>query len=319
MHAVLRLLAIFVLVPTLCWAQASRKGDLTPSTPLEVYQNAQRALMEGNIALGFQLLETAAQRGVLGARIEVARMYAKGDVVPRDEAKAFHYYRGIANDYADVDRSHSLAQFIAEAFRETGTYLRNGIKSINLKADAVEASRLMLQSAGIFHEREAQYELATMFLSGEGVERNPTIAIAWLANSARKRYAPAQAVYGDMLWNGKDVKRSPIKGLALIALALDNAEEDQRAFVLPFYANATAEADIETIRQTEEALQTVYKQYRARRDAPPLRIELLPGMGKDIEMKDSASGAMTSEKRPAVEAPSDTGGQGFGLDQQPGR
>ncbi|MDZ4790871.1 MAG: tetratricopeptide repeat protein [Hyphomicrobiales bacterium] len=309
-------MAIFVLTPTLCWAQPSRKGDLTPSTPIEIYQNAQRAFTEKRIADGFQLLELAAQRGVLGARIEVARMYAKGDVVPRDDAKAFHYYKRIANDYADVDRRHALAQFVAEAFRMTATYLRNGIKSIDLRPNPVEASRLMLQSAGIYHEREAQYELATMFLNGEGVEKNPTIAIAWLVNSARKRYAPAQAVYGDMLWNGKDVKLAPVKGLALIALALDNADDDQREFVLPFYANATGEADKETILQAEEALQTIYKALRVRPDGPPLRIEQLPDAGKDMVMKDAGTGEMTSERAPVNTSPPASGGQGFGLDQQ---
>ncbi len=325
MRGVLGLLIAFALIPAVCCAQTSGKGDLAPSTPLEVYQNAKRAMVEGRAATGFELLEVAARRGALGAQIEVARMSAKGKGAPLDEAKAFYFYRRIANDYADIDRRHSLAQFIAEAFRMSGTYLRNGIASANLKPDLGEASRLMLQAAGYFHEREAQYELATMYLNGEGVERNPRIAVGWLVNSARKRYAPAQAMLGDMMWRGKDVKRAPLEGLALLALAVDNALEHERPLVTPYYENAVAEADIETIRKTEEALKTLYHSLRLRSDGPPLKIEYPDGVapkpekGINMVIKDEGASTMTSETAPGQSAPVPPGGRGFGFSGSPGQ
>ncbi len=319
MHGVVRLLIAFILIPTICFAQQSGKGNLAPSTPLEVYQNAQRAIAEGRKAVGFELLEVAANRGVLGAQIEVARMSATGTGAPLDEAKAFHFYRRIANDYADVDRRHSLAQFVAEAFRMSGIYLRDGIPSANIKANPAEASRMMLQAAAIFHDREAQYELAMMYLGDGALEKNPRIAVGWLVNAARKRYAPAQGTLGDMMWRGADVKRSPVEGLALMAVAMDNATEKEALTIGPLYENAVGEVDIETIRKTEEALEKTYRPLRVRPDGPRLEIKSLR---TDMVMREQPKGTLTSNPpipggipQPSGQvAPPTSNGNGFGLD-----
>lgn len=330
MRSALAGLLLLALAPGLAYAQVGAKSDLTPSTPLEIYQNAQRAARDGRPAVALELLEIAAKRGVLGAQVEYARVCATAIGGPRDDAKAFYYYKLVADGYADIDRSHLLAHFIGEAFRMTATYLRTGIQSAHVEADPDEAARLMLQSASYFRDRIAQYELSTMYLNGEGVEKNPKIAVTWLVNSARKRYAPAQALLGDMLWRGRDVKRSRAEGLAFMALARDNAQGDEKALVATYYANALAEADNESIRSADEALKVLNSVYRVRADEPPLTIDVTqPGatpqapavidvQNPDLIVKDTGSETTTSESVKAPDAPS-PGGRGFGLDGAPAR
>jgi TPR repeat protein len=192
----------------------------------------------------------------------------------------------------------------------TAMYLREGIESIGLKPNEEEAARLMFQAASYLRDRIAQYELAMMYLSGQGVERNTKMALMHLRNSVRKRYAPAQAVLGDMLWRGKDVKRSPGEGLAFMVIAVDNATDEERGFVEPFLANALAEADNVSVQQANIALKAFNSTYRDKSGEPPLQIELNSQMALGSASAGAEAGPSAKPNMPT---------DGFGLGSQPAR
>ena len=85
-------------------------------------------------------------------------------------------------------------------------------------------------AASYLGDAEAQCNLAQMLLDGEGIARNGRLAVNWLANAAKKRHAKSQAILGEILWRGApDIRRQPMKGLALLTLARQNAGTKKEA------------------------------------------------------------------------------------------
>ena len=91
--------------------------------------------------------------------------------------------------------------------------------------DPVRAANLFRHAASYFGDADAQYQLARLYLDGDGVEKNVGLAINWLATAAKKQHAEAQATLGELLWRGSDdVRQRRARGLALIMLAHENAK-----------------------------------------------------------------------------------------------
>lgn len=187
-------------------------------------------------------LEVAAELGVIDAQLKLARMYEAGEDVPRSHAKAFDLYQRIVDDHADVRPHHDQAGGVAHAFVALGNYYRNGIPGSAVRIDKHRAASLLWHAASYLGDAEAQCNLAQMYLDGQGVPHNGRLAVNWLTNAAKKRHGKSQAILGDLLWRGaKDVRRQPLKGLALLSLARQNArDEDEARWIGDLYAGAYA-------------------------------------------------------------------------------
>jgi TPR repeat protein len=261
---------------------AGRKGDQQPATPTEKYAAAVREDAAGKRANAFKLYLEAAGANVVLAQIQVARMYAAGQDVARDDAKAFEYYRRVAEPNEDMDRASSLAPVVGEAFLALSKYLRTGMPQAGIAEDKKLASKYLSVAAMQFQNPEAQFELAMSYQAGDGVEQNLRAAVIWLVNSARKRYAMAQAELGDMQWKGQQVKQARAEGLAMLALARDNALPNELPLIDVKYRNALAEADNDTIAKADIILRTQASGLRKKDgilqiqpSAPPLRDPML--------------------------------------------
>jgi len=189
----------------------------------EAYRQGVAALKAGRPAVALPALEYAAKRGVLGAQIKLARAYSTGRDVPKDDAKAFIYFEQIADQQADISPSSPIAKYAAEAFVALGQYYLDGVPAMPLRANAVYAVDLFRHAASYFGNAEAQYRLARLYIDGTGVEKNVGLAINWLAIAAKKQHAASQAMLGEILWRGQQVRPRQARGLALIILAHENA------------------------------------------------------------------------------------------------
>ena len=189
----------------------------------EAYRKGVDAMKLGETRSAIAALEYAADHGVLGAQLKLARLYANGGLVARDDARAFHYYQHIADQYADIPAASPIAPYVGEAFCALGQYYVAGISTMPLQADPIYAAGLFRHAGAYFGDAEAQYQLGRLYRTGIGVEKNETIAANWLAMAARKQHAGAQAVLGEMLWTGAGVRRLQARGLALLMLAKENA------------------------------------------------------------------------------------------------
>ena len=116
-------------------------------------------------------LEYAAKRGVLGAQLKLARAYAAGRDVPKDDAKAFVYFEQIADQQADISPSSPIAKYAAEAFVALGQYYLDGIPAMPLVANPVYAADLFRHAASYFGNAEAQYRLARLYMNGTASRR----------------------------------------------------------------------------------------------------------------------------------------------------
>ena len=99
----------------------------------EAYRQGAAAAKSGHMDAALPALSYAAERGVLGAELKLARIYARGDGIARDDGKAFNYYQRIADQHAEIPPSSPVAKFVAEAFVALGQYCRKGVPGIGLK------------------------------------------------------------------------------------------------------------------------------------------------------------------------------------------
>lgn len=215
------------------------------ASPTDAYRQGMATLKTGDTKKSLTALEYAADRGVLGAQLKLARIYAAGNGVKPDQAKALSYYRQIANQRADISPSSPIAKYVAEAFVALGRFNLEGVESASLRADPDRAANLFRHAASYFGDADAQYELARLYLAGNGVDKNVGLAVNWLATAAKKQHAEAQATLGELLWEGQEVRQRQSRGLALIMLAHANAfaEGKEPAWIQELYLRTQGEAD----------------------------------------------------------------------------
>lgn len=195
------------------------------STPGEAFRSGYAAYKKGQTAEAVEALNFAAEKGHAAALWKLARMYATGDGVKEDDAKAFQIYSRIANENADGNPRGRDAPFIADAFVALGEYLRSGIPG-GIVADERRARRFLAYAASYFGDPEAQYQLAEMYLTGVGGEKNERQAVRWFKLAADKGHAPAQAAFGKLLFEGVGVARNPTRGLMWLELAAQTSGGD---------------------------------------------------------------------------------------------
>ena len=193
--------------------------DVTPqlrfSSPLEAYRQGKTAYDEGWYGLALPALRFASERGVFGARLKLAKMCELGLGMPRDPAVAFNLYKNIAEKNWNIPSFHPAAPYIGQALASLGIYYLNGIDEIGLKPNIRRAATYFTHASQFFGNPRAQYQLAKLYLSGQGVNKNVKRAVSWLRNASKKRFAPAQALLAQILWEGETGPQKADQGLWL--------------------------------------------------------------------------------------------------------
>jgi TPR repeat protein len=95
----------------------AQTGDFEPLCQL-MQQSCPLPL--GGKSSALKALQYAAGQGQLAAQWKLARMYADGDGVPRDDLRAFSYFSQIANSHPDEAPGTPQARFVANAFVALG-------------------------------------------------------------------------------------------------------------------------------------------------------------------------------------------------------
>ncbi|HSI41027.1 MAG TPA: tetratricopeptide repeat protein [Xanthobacteraceae bacterium] len=202
-----------------------------------------RALRSGETEKGVDSLRYAAEQGHAGAQWKLGRMYADGEGVKRDQLKAFDYFSRIADMHADDNPSAPQARFVADAFVALGGYYLNGIPNSAVRRDVGRARDLFSYAASYFGDPDAQYQLARLYIDGNGVGRDPRFAARWLGLAAQKGQYQAQAVLGQLLFKGDDgIPRQTARGLMWLTLARDAAAGGDDKWIVDLYDDAFADA-----------------------------------------------------------------------------
>ncbi len=187
-------------------------------------------------------LQYAAEGGHAVAQWKLGRMYADGDGVAQDDLRAFEYFSRIANAHAEDSPSAPQAAIVANAFVALGRYYLNGIPNSKVKSDPERAREMFSYAASYFGNADAQYDLARLYIHGAGTSRDDfRYGARWLGLAAQKGQHQAQALLGQMLFNGDQLPRQAARGLMWLTLARDAAAPDE-TWIKESYNKAIAKA-----------------------------------------------------------------------------
>ncbi len=187
-------------------------------------------------------LQYAAEGGHPVAQWKLGRMYANGDGVTQDDLRAFEYFSRIANAHANDSPSAPQAQIVANAFVALGRYYLNGIPNSKIKPDTERAREMFSYAASYFGNADAQYDLARLyFKSTDNSPESFRQGIRWLGLAAQKGQYQAQALLGQMLFNGDRLPPQRARGLMWLTLARDSATADE-TWIKESYDRAIAKA-----------------------------------------------------------------------------
>jgi exopolysaccharide production negative regulator len=187
-------------------------------------------------------LQYAAEGGHPIAQWKLGRMYADGDGVAQDDLRAFEYFSRIANQHAEDSPSAPQATIVANAFVALGRYYLSGIPNSKIKSDPDRAREMFSYAASYFGNADAQYDLARLYLRNSGASRDDfRYGTRWLGLAAQKGQHQAQALLGQMLFNGDQMPPQKARGLMWLTLARDSALPDE-AWIKESYNKAIAQA-----------------------------------------------------------------------------
>lgn len=183
----------------------------------------------GEFAEAITNFQPAAEGGNAEAQYHLGQMFDKGEGVTKDEAAAAGWFRKAADQgHAGAELSFSFALSLGEGVEKNsdlslememraayhgndmaqyfmGDYYRDNDENKNPKKAFYWYKKSAEQGNFL-----AQFSLAEMLASGNGVKRNRAEAVIWFRKSADQDWGDAQYRLGEMLENGwgcrKDLK-----------------------------------------------------------------------------------------------------------------
>lgn len=232
----LRAALLATLMPVLS-AGASAQ-TVTFTSPREAVKQGMSAYQGGYYEIAIPALEFAAAKQEFMAEYYLARIYSDNSGSHTDHAKAYKLFYRIANEYADADPDDDpRAPYVGKSLTALAGYVRRGLKEIGLKPDPEQAVIYLQNASTTFADEDAQFELAKLKLSGEGIDEDEATARHWLADLSERGHAGAQAFLADLLWRGKYMKPDKPAALALIAISVENAPVYDRLWIEDIYQN----------------------------------------------------------------------------------
>jgi uncharacterized protein len=227
-------------------------GARVEKAPLQAYPNPQAALRAGiegfragDPAAAIEALKYAAAGGERLAQWKLAKLYASGEDVPRNDLKAYELFSQIVANYDEDNPDRRDAAIVSSAFVALGVYSLNGIENTEVGANPEHALQLFQFAATNFGDANAQYNLARMHLDGVGASKDGIEALRWLSLAAGKGHVQAQALLGEMLFAGQDgVRPQRARGLMWLTLAREAAgNSNKNKWIIDLYEKAVASAN----------------------------------------------------------------------------
>ncbi|MER9893762.1 sel1 repeat family protein [Mesorhizobium sp. M0119] len=214
-----------------------KTGVKPQSSPWAVFQFGFSAYKNGHKEQAAEAYKYAAENGQIGATWKLARMYAEGDGVARDDYAAFKFFSEIVDQ--DVEPGSPEESYVSDALVALGDYLRKGIPGSPIEENEVAAQEYYMRAAANYRNPNAQFEMGQMFLKGEGgVKASVKQAGRWFQLAAEKGHAGAQATLGNLLFQSGKI----VRGLAMMTAALERAPPADQPWIRGMQEEAFAAA-----------------------------------------------------------------------------
>ena len=225
-------------------------GDDDDQPAMEEYEKGKDLAAEGKYPEAVALLEKAMNQGNMLARVYLGCMYASGDGVEEDQAKAFEILLpATAEGYVLADLHVGMDYFLGEGTERNyekavehlecvvdfdekcefpqahyllGICHKNGYgTSINIK----EYLDCMRKAASVDFA-PAVAALGAYYLPGEYDEQDFSKSFPYYKKAVELEYVPAYCVYALMLINGDGCEPNVEEGLRLMRIAAEAGESD---------------------------------------------------------------------------------------------
>ncbi|MEO3385576.1 tetratricopeptide repeat protein [Mesorhizobium sp. CAU 1741] len=236
--------ALGVTVPAHALDQSIIGTPEEERSPWAVFRFGFTAYQSGQKEQAVEAYRYAAENGQLGARWKLARMYAEGDGVKRNDYEAFKFFQAIAAQ--DVEPGSPEETYVSDALVALGGYARTGIPGTPVQPNMTAAQDYYMRAAATYRNPQAQFEIGKMFLKGEGgIKTSIQQAGRWLQLAAEKGHAGAQATLGNLLFQSGRA----VRGLAMMTAALERAAPNDKSWIRSMQEEAFAlvqEADRRT-------------------------------------------------------------------------
>jgi hypothetical protein len=230
------------------------------SSVVDATRNAIRSYLAGNKDEAVKSLEFAADQGHAPAQWKLARMYAEGDGVPRDDLRAFETFSKVCDRHADESPDSPTAPFVSNAFVALGSYYLSGIPNSAVKANPERAREMFAYSASYFGDAQAQLILARLHIEGIGGAKDMKQAVRWLNLSAEKGNRIAQAQLGQLLFSGEAGMKQRARGLMWLNVARTGADPEKDAWIIDAHEEA-----MEKATEADRFAATAYVSQRVKR------------------------------------------------------
>ncbi len=257
------------------------------------------AYRSGHSEIAIPALTEAAAKGnentKFFAEFYLARIYSESAGGIANHPKAYVLYRKIADENAEVDPSESQrAAFVAKALIGLAGYTRSGLRDIDLPPNARRATDYLYHAANYFGDKEAQLELAKVYVSGDASKDDVRRGMHYLSTLSEESNPSAQAVLAEMFWRGNHVRRDEQRALALITMAVENAPAHDRMWIEEIYHSVFCGTSQGT-RQVAEGFIVKWRSFFARPAQPADGLGLV---GRDLmPQRRCSNGEMVAVRR----------------------
>lgn len=208
------------------------------NSPREALRQGVSAYQGGYYEIAIPALSYAAASKEFMATFYLAKIYQDNTSAYTDHPKAYALFETIVDDHLDVDPDlDPRAPYIGKALTALAGYVLKGLPEIGLAPDPERAVFYFNNASTTYNDEDAQFELAKLQLTGEGVEANVPLGRHWLSILSQNGHAGAQAFYADLLWRGKHMDADPARALALIAIAVRNSPPQDAMWIEDIYQN----------------------------------------------------------------------------------
>jgi hypothetical protein len=299
-------------------AAASAQQQGRYDSPQVAFEQGLGAYQAGDEAMAIPALTEAAAKGNPSARFYaefyLARLYSETAGAVANRTKAYMLFRKLADENLGVDPDDTQrAPFVAKALIALAGYARAGVKEIDLAPNPRRAADYLNHAATVFGDKEAQFELARTYLSGDAAGDDVKRGLHYLVTLTKESYPTAQALLADLLWRGRHVKKDDERALALITMAVESAPAHERMWIEETYHNIYC-ATAQGTRQEADGIVARWRRMFARPPAEPAdRLggrELLPDRqcanGESIAVRRAGkTGAVAAAPAQAAPAPAE--------------
>lgn len=243
------LLSVWSLAPAAALDLPPEPEESLADQPIKMMQSVYDAMRRavasysaGDKADAVKSLELAANQGHAPAHWKLARMYAEGDGVPQDDAKAFKHFSLVCDGSAEISPNSPDARFVSSSFLALGNYYLTGIASAAIKPNPTRSRELYTYTATYFGDPEAQFRLGGLYIDGIGGSKDIKQGLRWLNLAAEKGHRLAQAKLGTLLFDGISGARQRARGLMWLSIAADGADPIKEIWITELRDEAMSKA-----------------------------------------------------------------------------